>query len=492
MRRRTTPGMNDLATLRPDLAAEWDLQKNVDISPQDVSPGSEKTVWWRDPHGHQWQARVNNRAHGTGCPFCSGQKVLPGFNDLATMRPGLAAEWDIEANDFGIDQVSPSSNRMGWWRCALGHSWKMKVANRTHLGQGCPVCAGQKVLPGFNDMATTAPDMAAEFHPTLNAPHTPQTVFRSTAKRFWWRDALGHEWQASANERSNGSGCPFCSGQRILVGFNDLGARRPDLAEEWHPDRNGERTPQMVTVKNGTRVWWRCPVDHEWEAVVYSRSNGTGCPTCAGQIVQDGINDLGCLWPGISDQWHSTRNDRSPHAVAQYSNRKFWFTCKYGHEWISTVNNRTHGQGCPECVEGGGFKVNRPGYLYLLIHPRLFALKIGITNTDSPRLSIFQLTGWDIAHLELFPRGGHAAMLERRIKTWWYNDLRLKTWLTIEQMPRTGGWSETIGADELTVLECIDRIRAERRALEGANWSASDNTCQDSSPLPCSGRGELT
>lgn len=79
--------------------------------------------------------------------------------------------------------------------CRDGHEWQSTVGNRTALGQGCPVCAGQKVLAGFNDLATTNATLAAEWHPTRNAPVTPCDVFRSTGKRFWWRDALGHEWE---------------------------------------------------------------------------------------------------------------------------------------------------------------------------------------------------------------------------------------------------------------------------------------------------------
>lgn len=98
----------------------------------------------------------------------------------------------------------------------------MTVGNRTFGNQGCPYCAGQKVLAGVNDMTTTAPSLAAEWHPTRNAPLTPREVFRSTARKLWWQCSVGHEWEASANSRSNGSNCPCCSGQRILVGFNEL------------------------------------------------------------------------------------------------------------------------------------------------------------------------------------------------------------------------------------------------------------------------------
>jgi hypothetical protein len=324
------------------------------------------------------------------------------------------------------------------------------------------VCAGQKVLPGYNDMATTSPALAAEWHPTLNAPTTPGDVFRSTAKRFWWRDALGHEWQASANERSNGSNCPFCSGQRIKVGFNDLGTRNPSLAAEWHPTRNGERTPEHVTLMNGTKAWWCCEIGHEWEAVISSRSAGTGCPVCAGQVVVAGFNDLASCQPEVAATWHPTLNgDVTPQTIAQYSNRKAWFLCPKGHEWESTVNNRSHGQGCPECADYG-FNPSKPGYVYFIEHERFQAFKVGITNVGTNRLAMFQLNGWRVVNLELFERGADAVIVERAILRWWRDELRLPPWLTINEMRKTAGWSETVSSAALIAPDCIARIQGER------------------------------
>ncbi|SCC70291.1 zinc-ribbon domain-containing protein [Rhodococcus qingshengii] len=467
--RRILAGFNDVAHTHAHLAREWHPTKNGELTPDTLTAGSEKSVWWRDELGHEWQARVNNRANGTGCPYCSNNAVLPGFNDLATENPVVAAQWHLDRNhDLRPTSIAAQSNRKVWWQCGLGHQWQSTVNNRTSNGQGCPVCAGQKVLAGFNDLGTTDPALAAEWHPTLNAPLSPANVFRSTAKRFWWRDLLGHEWQASASERSAGNGCPFCSGQRILAGFNDLAARNPMLAAEWHPRLNGARTPEMVTLMNGTKAWWRCEAEHEWEARIASRASGAGCPACAGQTVLAGINDLASRSPTVAASWHPTRNgSATPENTAVFSNRKAWFRCARGHEWLSTVNNRTHGQDCPECSEKGGFNPGRPGYLYFLSHAVLGAHKVGITSVGTNRLDKFQLSGWQVIHLELFSRGSDAAIVERAIKRWWRSDLNLPVWLGPSEMAQTGGWSETISADELTTFECILRIQHERTLLQG-------------------------
>ena len=116
-------GVNDLATKRPDLATEWHPTKNGDLKPTDVTAGSEKKAWWRhqveDGSWHEWQAKVCDRtgARSSGCPYCANRKVLAGFNDLATKRPDLAAEWHPAKNgDLEPSAILAGSHRKFWWR----------------------------------------------------------------------------------------------------------------------------------------------------------------------------------------------------------------------------------------------------------------------------------------------------------------------------------------------------------------------------------------
>lgn len=132
-------GVNDLATLRPDLAAEWDAVRNGQQSPSSVTLGSSFRAWWNCARGHAWQTRVVHRSSGHGCPFCCGLRPIPGESDLTTLRPDLAAEWDI-SNELTADQVTPYSRKRVVWRCARsGHTWEATVGNRAH-GRGCRQC----------------------------------------------------------------------------------------------------------------------------------------------------------------------------------------------------------------------------------------------------------------------------------------------------------------------------------------------------------------
>ena len=139
-------GDNDLAAVNPVLAAQWDTEKNGQLNPTDVLSGSERCVWWQCTLGHEWQAIVAARAvENSGCPYCAGRRVLAGFNDLATLFPTIAAQWDDTLNNgLAPEMVTLGSHKRVWWRCSEGHVWKAAVYSRTGKQKcGCPVCAGK-------------------------------------------------------------------------------------------------------------------------------------------------------------------------------------------------------------------------------------------------------------------------------------------------------------------------------------------------------------
>ena len=182
-----------------------------------VSYGSKRKYWWRCEKGHRWEAAVMSRTgERTGCPYCAGRLPIPGENDLASANPRLAAEWNGERNgSLTPEQVTPYSNRRVWWRCPAGHEYQAAVSARASSGSGCPYCAGRKVLPGFNDLATVEPRIAAEWARELNGALTPEQVTAGSHKKVWWRCAEGHVWRAVVFSRARGNfcGCPVCAGR---------------------------------------------------------------------------------------------------------------------------------------------------------------------------------------------------------------------------------------------------------------------------------------
>ncbi len=275
-----------LHTNNTALLKQWDNEKNADCQPWNISFGSHKKVWWKCEEGHEWQAEIKSRTKGCDCPVCTNRVVIAGVNDLETNYPAIAAEWDPTKNGQVLPaSVSAGSSRKYWWRCAQGHEWYTSVSTRTR-GSGCPVCSGKQVAEGFNDLTSLFPELAKEWVREKNLPLTPESVTPYSNKRVWWRCEKGHEWQAYILSRtSESSGCPYCTGRKVLAGFNDLATVYPKIAAQWHPTKNGELTPDMVTVGSKKRVWWQCSDGHEWRAIINSRTGKGkyGCPVCAGR-----------------------------------------------------------------------------------------------------------------------------------------------------------------------------------------------------------------
>ena len=416
----------------PELIAEWNYNKNKTISPTQIKPRSNKKVWWKCKEGHEWQATPNSRYEGYGCPYCSNQKVLECYNDLLTVNPELAKEWNYERNgELRPENIGTGSNKKVWWKCKKGHEWEAVVSYR-NSGAGCPYCSNKKVLTGYNDLLTVNPELAKEWNYEKNGDLAPEKIVAGSGKRVWWKCDKGHEWQALISSRNKNHKCPEClSGLRTSLpeqaiyyyvskvfndaintykpeGFNgkeidiyipsiNLGieydgiawhkkserdleknklARQnkidlirirekgcpilgdevhcietdkydfnllfieqpikllleyieekygvpchcdidvirdydtifeslnlsskensieithPALMKEWDYERNGSSLPNMFVAGSEKKVWWICQKNHHYQASVYSRSKGSGCPYCAGRSVLRGYNDF--------------------------------------------------------------------------------------------------------------------------------------------------------------------------------------------------------
>jgi len=267
-----------MTSLPKFLVNEFDTQKNP-IPASSLTSGSNKKVWWLCQISHSYLSSVADRTKGTGCPYCAGKKVLVGFNDLATTHPQIALEWDITKNPIPVTTLSKGSRYNAWWLCNDNHSYDMAVKKRT-AGRGCPYCAGKRILVGFNDLATTHPELAKEWDTDKNS--LPATAISyGSSEKAWWLCSHNHSWQTSPNRRSKNN-CPICSNKRISVGFNDLATTHPTISQEWHLAKNEEKTAKNFTKGSRTHAWWQCDKGHEWDARIGERTgHKTNCPECA-------------------------------------------------------------------------------------------------------------------------------------------------------------------------------------------------------------------
>jgi hypothetical protein len=344
------PGLNDLATTNPKLASEWSKEKNFPLTPKDLTAGSGKAVWWNCKNKHFWQAAPSTRNKGVGCPYCSNQKSLYGYNDLETKFPELAKQWNYKRNDpITPRDVVPGSNKKFWWTCPEGHDYEASTAKRSSKGTGCPYCSNQSLLKGFNDLATTHPNLAQEWSRSKNSNKKPSDVIAGTNTKYWWECSLGHEWMQTPNVRVGGNGCPFCARQQLWTGFNDLETVNPKLASQWDSEKNGIKPSEVMT---GAKflAWWKCDQGHEWQSQLRGRKDGN-CSICLNRVLLEGFNDLETKHPELAEQWNTKKNKPLKPSEVLFTNRniKYWWLCKEGHEWDATLASRKTGNNCPVC-----------------------------------------------------------------------------------------------------------------------------------------------
>ena len=353
-----------IAVRSPELVQEWDYEKNSGITPEMVNSLSNIKYWWICPNGHSYQAAPANRSAGnSGCPYCSNHKVLPGFNDLATKYPDIAKEWDYEKNnDTKPEQVMPGSQKYYYWKCDKGHSFKMRPNERTSSKQNCPYCSGHAVLKGFNDIATTNPEVLElwDFEKNKNGPSDYSS---GSGYEAWWKCAHGHSWHKRISSQIRHNYCPVCSGKVLVTGFNDLSTTNPDLVKEWNYEKNSPLTPDHITRFYSNKIWWKCSTcGHEWPTLISIRLKGAGCPKCGySSKMQTTISknarlqgrDLQHKFPEIATEWDYEKNyPLTPSDVSYGSNKKVWWKCpicsRSYQAWISDRTGK-HKTGCPSC-----------------------------------------------------------------------------------------------------------------------------------------------
>ena len=436
-------GEHDLLTVNPRLAMEadgWD--------PRLVSAKSNKKMRWRCSRGHTWTVSVNSRSKGSGCPYCANKKLLPGFNDVATTHPEIAAQ----AHRWNPATVIAGSNMQRTWRCSKGHLWQASSNTRIQ-GHGCPYCSHHKVSAGFNDLATTHPEIAAQAH-----RWNPATVTAgSSLRKLEWQCPRGHIFAMTPKVRTRQKqNCPFCAGKQVLKGFNDLATTHPEIAAQAH-----RWNPATVTAGSSLRkLEWRCPKGHIFAMTPKVRTTQEqNCPFCAGKQVLKGFNDLATTHPEIAAQAHRW----NPATVTAGSNKHCSWKCEEGHVWSASPNKRSSGRGCPTCA-GSGFDQRKKGWIYLVLDDDRGLLQIGISNTPEARLKTHERNGFDVVldirgpqdglrvrELEgliikaLKRRGAIFAKSAKLARFDGYTESWLKTSLNVEKISRILTW---VHADE--------------------------------------------
>ncbi|MFT7287901.1 MAG: hypothetical protein ACI87W_002016 [Halieaceae bacterium] len=237
----------------PGLLKFWGSQNNS-LRATDISAYAREPVAWQCEYGHKFE-RPPYRVLATGhqcrecrregkIPWCIGGKA-DGTATLPEAFPEIASEWDYELNLRSPQEFAPGSQRVACWRCPNGHSWSSPICHRTSAARHPASCQQCKAI------AFSAPELAAQLHPTLNPPGIAEKVRKGSSEVLFWQCELGHIFSAAVSARLRRTYPASCDKCRSIA------VKAPELIEAcWAFELNGQHDPEVLTSSNSQEVWW--------------------------------------------------------------------------------------------------------------------------------------------------------------------------------------------------------------------------------------------
>ena len=265
----------------PDLSKQWDYNKNGDLTPKEITRWNKKEVYWiceqcGKPVLKKTYLITISKKNEIFCNQCKS---------LSTTHPEISKQWDYDKNgDLTPKKVIAGSNKKVWWKCSKNekHRWKVSVRHRTR-GSNCPYCVGQRVDKS-NCLLTTHPAISKEWDYDKNGDLTPEKVTKGTHKKVWWKcPKCGESYDQVVKNKIFGHRCPYCSFPIKKVNKSkSLSTTHPAISKEWDYIKNGDLTPERVTMGSNRKVWWRClECKGFYKQEISKRTlENNGCPYC--------------------------------------------------------------------------------------------------------------------------------------------------------------------------------------------------------------------
>ncbi|WP_158588928.1 zinc-ribbon domain-containing protein [Butyrivibrio sp. XB500-5] len=346
---------NSLMFQYPDIAKEWNYEKNGNLTPYDVGKGCIKKVWWKCQYGHEWQATVNGRVCGTNCPQCSASGTSITEQGIAYyLKKSFKVKQREKINSFEVDVYLPNEKIGIEYDGSFYHSSEYskkreKDKDLTMSKMGIRLLRIKEV----RDSNVTVKQEGDIFY--FNSDNylgkNYEQVLICLLKYI--EDITGKTVYKDVNIKRDVISIRE-HGSKILLN-NSIEATFPKLVQEWNYDKNGELLPSMFSRGSTQKVWWKCINGHEWIAPISRRVQGSGCPYCVGRIAQYGENDLETKFPQLYEEWDFKKNETvDVSSIPVGSHSRVWWKCsKCGYEWQCSLYSRTQLKtGCPKCARG--------------------------------------------------------------------------------------------------------------------------------------------
>jgi len=357
---------NNLKFLSPNIAKEWHSTKNNNLKPEDFVKGSNKKVWWKCIKGHEWKTQISSRTNsGTNCPKCSNQSSKPEIRILSELETIFTkvdsrhkfkkTEIDIFIKDINI---GIEYDGLYFHKNKRTNDIKKNIFLKKHLKKLIRVRHSPLTKLDNLDVIVKKDELNKK---DLN--NIVNSIYKFCNEEQKILIKLYLKKTSFINEESYNkylSYFPSPIPQKSLASLN------LQFVKEWDYKKNYPLTPQSFYINSNIKVWWKCSKGHEWKAIINNRSklNGNNCPYCSNQKASK-ENNLKFVFPNIAKEWHSTKNKNlKPEDFVKGSGKKVWWKCIKGHEWETSINQRTQGHNCPYCLNRKVSKENNLKFVF--------------------------------------------------------------------------------------------------------------------------------
>ena len=354
---RLLQGYNDLEMYcrknnKQHILDEWNYEENKKLgyTPQNVTPKSSKQVYWKCQKGHSYPAKISNKViHNSTCPYCSNKKVLKGYNDLETYYKKnnleyILSEYNYNKNIINPDEILYGSHTEVWWKCSIcGHEFHTQARYRLKHPQ-CPVC--QKRGTSFPEQAIIY-YISQKYSDIINSHKSfgfELDIYIPSIKTaieydglHWHSDTFDKDNQKNINCQNNGIKMirireeTLCSFNNCICIFNK------DRRDTKMLDNAITELCAIIGINN-------LDIDTERDKLEIINNYKFRVPE----------TPVSTTHPHLLKEWHSTKNGQMTLDNFSYgSSIKVWWLCpKCGYEWFASVGDRTSkgGTGCPCCA----------------------------------------------------------------------------------------------------------------------------------------------
>ena len=342
----------------PEIIEIWDYNNNDGLLPEDIAFSSKATFNYVCNENHKWNESLPSLIQNNfTCAYCSGRRLLPGYNSVADKYPALLNEWNTK-NLYNSDMLLYTSKVIISWICQrCGMSYYSGLDDKINGVSKCPHCSGRKVVPGRTSFKALYPELMMEYS-SDNVQNPDELVPSYTISVKWYCSKCSMEWEASIRDRVNGEvDCPYCNGRKAIPGRTSFKALYPELMMEYSSDN--VQNPDELVPSYTLLMKWNCSkCSMEWEASIRDRVNGeVDCPYCSGRKAIPGRTSLKALYPELMKEWKYISNLLivNPDFVLPSSTKESWWECErcnksYTIKIKDKVNMfKRHKESCPYC-----------------------------------------------------------------------------------------------------------------------------------------------